>query len=110
MNTLTLKRALLALRATLLALPGLVLAQDTIEWFTLGNDYAHTRYTPAAEITADNFSDLDVAWEWDGASYCRGGRCGSTGGVTILGTSPMVGVSAPYSLIAPPTSAERCSS
>ncbi|MCH7815095.1 MAG: PQQ-binding-like beta-propeller repeat protein [Proteobacteria bacterium] len=46
-----------------------VLAQDSIEWFTLGSDFAHTRYTPAAEITAENFGELEVAWEWDGASF-----------------------------------------
>jgi quinoprotein glucose dehydrogenase len=46
-----------------------VAAQESIEWFTLGSDYAHTRYSPAAEITADNFEDLEVAWEWDGASF-----------------------------------------
>jgi len=48
--------------------------EDTAEWFTLGGDYAHTRYTPAEEITAENFHELDVAWEWDGASF--GGRSG----------------------------------
>jgi glucose dehydrogenase len=42
---------------------------DTVEWYTLGGDYAHTRYTPAAEITAENFHELEVAWEWDGASF-----------------------------------------
>lgn len=46
-----------------------LLAQDTIEWHTLGNDYAHTRYTTAAQITPDNFSELTVAWQWDGASF-----------------------------------------
>ncbi|MBT8146307.1 MAG: PQQ-binding-like beta-propeller repeat protein, partial [Gammaproteobacteria bacterium] len=61
------KRVLLAL--ILLPLATLANAQDTVEWFTLGNDYAHTRYSPAAEITADNFEDLEVAWQWDGASF-----------------------------------------
>jgi glucose dehydrogenase len=42
--------------------------QDTVEWTTLGNDFAHTRYSPAHEITVDNFTELEVAWEWDGAS------------------------------------------
>ena len=46
-----------------------LIAQDNIEWFTLGNDFAHTRYTPSSEITADNFDQLEVAWEWDGASF-----------------------------------------
>lgn len=44
-------------------------AQNAEEWFTLGGDYAHTRYSPADEITAENFADLEVAWEWDGASF-----------------------------------------
>jgi glucose dehydrogenase len=44
-------------------------AQDTIEWTTLGNDFAHTRSTAATQITAENFSDLEVAWTWDGASF-----------------------------------------
>ena len=46
-----------------------VYAQDSVEWFTLGNDYAHTRFTPSDEINASNFGDLEVAWEWDGASF-----------------------------------------
>ena len=57
------------LAALLFLLPFAVSAQDSIEWTTLGGDYAHTRYTPAAEITADNFNDLEVAWEWDGATF-----------------------------------------
>ncbi|MEQ8314650.1 MAG: PQQ-binding-like beta-propeller repeat protein [Gammaproteobacteria bacterium] len=44
-------------------------AQDTVEWTTLGNDFAHTRYSPADQINADNFGDLEVAWTWDGASF-----------------------------------------
>ena len=44
-------------------------AQDTLEWTTLGNDFAHTRSTTANQITAENFADLKVAWEWDGASF-----------------------------------------
>ena len=46
-----------------------VSAQETVEWTTLGNDFAHTRSTSADQITAENFSDLEVAWEWDGASF-----------------------------------------
>ena len=62
-----LKKCLLALLA--LPLASLVYAQDTVEWFTLGNDFAHTRYSPAGQITAENFEDLEVAWTWDGASF-----------------------------------------
>jgi len=53
----------------LLCLSFPLLAQDTVEWTTLGSDWAHTRYSPADQITAENFTDLEVAWEWDGASF-----------------------------------------
>ncbi|MEE3300995.1 MAG: hypothetical protein VX197_07190, partial [Pseudomonadota bacterium] len=69
MQNLTLKRSFLGLLIGLVALPSLVNAQDTIEWFTLGNDHAHTRYMPADQITPENFGDLEVSWEWDGASF-----------------------------------------
>ncbi|MGI9204491.1 MAG: PQQ-binding-like beta-propeller repeat protein [Woeseiaceae bacterium] len=39
------------------------------EWHYLGGDSAHTRYSPADEIDADNFEDLEEAWVWDGASF-----------------------------------------
>ena len=38
-------------------------------WGYLGGDAAHTRYSPADEITLDNFEDLEEAWVWDGASF-----------------------------------------
>ena len=44
-------------------------AQDSVEWTTLGSDFAHTRSTVADQITPENFSDLEVAWTWDGASF-----------------------------------------
>ena len=58
-----------------IGLAGLLLAsaatygQDTVEWTTLGNDFAHTRYSPADQISADNFDQLEVAWTWDGSSF-----------------------------------------
>ena len=49
---------------------GLSMAQlSPNEWVTLGGDFAHTRYSPADEIDASNFSELEVAWEWNGASF-----------------------------------------
>ena len=44
-------------------------AQNTVEWTTLGSDFAHTRSTKADQITPENFSNLEVAWVWDGASF-----------------------------------------
>jgi quinoprotein glucose dehydrogenase len=44
-------------------------AQDTVEWTHLGGDAHHTRYTPAANITPQNFGELKEAWVWDGASF-----------------------------------------
>lgn len=44
-------------------------AQDTVEWLTLGSDYAHTRYSPANKIDRANFEQLETAWIWDGASF-----------------------------------------
>ncbi len=66
----TMASLLVALGAGCLPLvSGSLLAAEDIEWRTLGGDYAHTRYTPAEEITAENFGELEVAWEWDGASF-----------------------------------------
>ena len=55
--------------STAQAAEGELFAEEAAEWFTLGNDFAHTRYTPADEITAENFGELEVVWEWDGASF-----------------------------------------
>ena len=49
--------------------------ETTVEWHTLGSDLAHTRYSPAKQITAENFTTLKQAWVWDGASFqARSGR------------------------------------
>ena len=39
------------------------------QWEFLGGDAAHTRYSPADQINADNFEDVEEAWVWDGASF-----------------------------------------
>ncbi|MDA0680248.1 MAG: PQQ-binding-like beta-propeller repeat protein [Proteobacteria bacterium] len=39
------------------------------EWRFIGGDSAHTRYSPADQIDAENFEDLEEAWVWDGASF-----------------------------------------
>ncbi len=72
-------RASIALLLLILCSPLLHSAEGTprqptrtgpsIEWRSLGSDAAHTRYSPAAQITADNFNTLEEAWTWDGASF-----------------------------------------
>jgi quinoprotein glucose dehydrogenase len=42
---------------------------ESIEWRHLGGSAAHTRYSPAKQITASNFETLKPAWVWDGASF-----------------------------------------
>ena len=39
------------------------------QWMFLGGDAWHTRYTPATEINASNFEDLEVLWQWQAASF-----------------------------------------
>ena len=39
------------------------------QWHYLGGDAAHTRYSPADQIDADNFEDLEEAWVWNGSSF-----------------------------------------
>lgn len=53
----------------LVCVSSLALAQDEVEWWTLGSDYAHTRYLPVDQITPENFHELEEAWVWDGASF-----------------------------------------
>ena len=38
-------------------------------WTYLGGDAWHTRYTPADEITAANFADLELLWRFDASSF-----------------------------------------
>ena len=44
-------------------------AQEEVEWTHLGGDAHHTRYTPANNITPNNFGELKEAWVWNGASF-----------------------------------------
>ena len=60
---------LIACAVGLSLLSGAALSQNMIEWTTLGNDFAHTRSTMADQITPENFTELEVAWTWDGASF-----------------------------------------
>ena len=46
-------------------------AQSTIpdgEWHAFGRDSANTKYSPLDQITAENFTDLEIAWRWGSLS------------------------------------------
>ena len=34
------------------------------EWRSYGGDLGSTKYAPLAQIDADNFNDLEIAWRW----------------------------------------------
>ena len=59
--------------AAVLSMPITAAAQgpgtENGQWTYLGGDAWHTRYTPADQINASNFEDLEVAWRWDAASF-----------------------------------------
>ncbi len=58
--------------AGILLSPAVLGAQTGTEdgrWSYIGGDAAHTRYSPAGQIRASNFADLQEAWVWDGASF-----------------------------------------
>ena len=38
-------------------------------WTYLGGEAWHTRFTPVDQITAENFNDLEIAWEWNATSF-----------------------------------------
>lgn len=45
-----------------------LLAQDQ-EWPTYGGDLASTRYSPLDIVSAENFNDMDSAWEFDTRNF-----------------------------------------
>ena len=38
------------------------------EWHATGGDHSNTKYSPLAQITAANFTDLEIAWRWTSIS------------------------------------------
>ena len=36
-----------------------------IEWPYVGSDQSHSKFSPATQITANNVSNLEIAWEWE---------------------------------------------
>ena len=57
----------------LVSAPMAVMAQgpgtENGQWTFLGGDAWHTRYTPATQINAANFEDLEVLWRWNASSF-----------------------------------------
>ena len=50
---------------------GLAAAQTTVpdgEWHAFGRVGANTKYSPLDQITAENFTDLEIAWRWTSIS------------------------------------------
>ena len=64
---------LLLASAMVLSVPMVGMAQgpgtENGQWTYLGGDAWHTRYTPSDQINASNFEDLEVAWQWNAASF-----------------------------------------
>ena len=51
--------------------PGVATAQTRVpdgEWHAFGRDGANTKYSPLDQITAENFSDLEIVWRWTSLS------------------------------------------
>lgn len=44
------------------SVPALSQPSGDVEWTTYGGDLANTRYSPADQIDASNFGDLEIAW------------------------------------------------
>ena len=44
------------------------------EWHAIGRDAANTKYSPLDRITADNFTDLRIAWRWTSLSRAVAAR------------------------------------
>ena len=64
----------LALAAVVVAIvPAAMRAQgpgvENGQWLYLGGDAWHTRYTTASEVTAANFEQLELAWQWNASSF-----------------------------------------
>jgi quinoprotein glucose dehydrogenase len=59
--------------AMIVSAPAVLSAQgpgtENGQWAYLGGDAWHTRYTPANEITRDNFEELTLLWRFNGASF-----------------------------------------
>ena len=49
--------------------PTLAQSSDPVgEWRAFGNDPTNTKYSPLDQITAENFTELEIAWRWTSIS------------------------------------------
>ena len=62
-----------AAAVALLAVPGAARAQELStaggEWPSYGGNLSHDRYSPLDQITAENFSELELAWRFNTDSF-----------------------------------------
>ena len=68
------RRMFVVALGVLLGAPTMLAAQQGLgtengQWTYLGGDVQHTRYTPADEITADNFDELTMLWRFNAGSF-----------------------------------------
>ena len=72
-RTVSMVFALVSALACGLSAPGSAMAQGPGtadgQWTSLGGDAWHTRYTPLDQIDPSNFEELEIAWEWNAASF-----------------------------------------
>lgn len=55
-------------------------AQQSGDWPAITGGDTSTRYSPLGQITAENFSNLKVAWEWNGSDLPPGTELGDVNG------------------------------
>jgi len=49
--------------------PATPASPPSVEWAFWGGDEGSTRYSPLAQINAENVADLEVVWRWKAANY-----------------------------------------
>src|SRR5688572_30481374 len=57
---------LVGLALLFVACPGVAYAQAGDEWTNINGDASGARYSTLTQITPQNFTNLQVAWEWVG--------------------------------------------
>ncbi len=68
----------IAITIATMGLPGD--AQQSGDWPAITGGDSSTRYSPLGQITAENFGNLKVAWEWNGSDLPPGTELGDVNG------------------------------